>query len=85
MIAVQRDQGADDDDLAHRGPTTLKSTIVSLFARRARTSRADPFLLVTVEPGAVGTYDDTVLLKIDQLMADCKQRGELLPPPSGRE
>lgn len=28
-----------------------------------------------VEPSAVGTYDDTILTLIDQLMYDCKQRG----------
>lgn len=29
-----------------------------------------------VEPNQVGQYDDTILYKIDQLMYDCKQRGQ---------
>lgn len=38
---------------------------------------------VTVEPDKVGEYDDTILYKIDRLMADCQDRGTLpspLPP-----
>jgi mannan endo-1,4-beta-mannosidase len=46
-------------------------------------SRADlPRFFRTVEPVSVGTYDDTILTKIDQLMVECKARGtsSFLPP-----
>jgi len=32
--------------------------------------------LLAVEPDKVGEYDDTILYKIDKLMADCADRGE---------
>ncbi|KAM0750222.1 hypothetical protein T439DRAFT_326171 [Meredithblackwellia eburnea MCA 4105] len=60
------------DQLVDGGFKVVRIFIASVYANN---KGSDNVAVNDLEPNAVGTYDDTILTKIDQLMYDCKARG----------
>lgn len=50
----------------------IRIFIASVYANN---KGSDSIAVNDLEPDAVGTYDDDILYKVDQLMLECKERG----------